>query len=258
MSSKPVIGVTTAYRRGGLFDSAPHSTVAESDWHLLQGDYIRAIERSGGVPLLIPMLEDEESLRPLLQGLSGIVFTGGPDIAPHYYGQQAEPGLGRLDPVRDRLEIALARAVLKESDVPVLGNCRGAQLINVVLGGTLHQDVRRHADSFFIAHALPGQSDRTALVHSVDVQAGSLLHSLVGEKTFTVNSFHHQAIDVTGDGITVCAHAPDGCIEAIELPGERFVLAVQWHLEGLWEVEPGSASILRGFIDACRAYAGRR
>ena len=253
MNTKPVIGVTTGYRRGGLFDSAPHSTVAEKDWHLLQGDYIRLIERLGGVPLLIPMLENEDSLRPLLAGLSGILFTGGPDIAPHYYGKQSEPGMGRIDPPRDFLEVTLARIALAETNLPLLGICRGAQLFNIVLGGTLYQDIPRWPEKFTVAHSIPGLSDPHAIAHSVTVREGSRLHTLVGETDIRVNSFHHQAVDVPGTGLAISALAPDGCVEAIELPGERFVLAVQWHLEGLWETEPSSARIARGFIDACRA-----
>jgi putative glutamine amidotransferase len=182
--------------------------------------YLRAIEAAGGMPVVLPPLGDAEEL---LDRLDGVCLSGGPDLDPDAYGAvERHVELGPTEPSLDAFELALARAA-DARGIPVLGICRGAQALNVARGGTLHQHVPAHRQT----------EPATATTHSVVVEAGSRLAQLLGTRPLRVNSFHHQAVDALGHGLRAVAHAADGTIEAIEAPGARFLLGVQWHAEGL-------------------------
>jgi putative glutamine amidotransferase len=217
---KPLIGVTTSELRpssaGTLrrHGEPPHAEMA------LGMTYLRAIEAAGGMPVVLPPLGDAAAY---LDRLDGICLSGGPDLDPDAYGAtERHAELGPTEPGLDAFELELAR----EADtrgLPILGICRGAQALNVARGGTLHQHLPGHRQT----------EPATATTHTVHVEPGSRLAAIAGTRVLRVNSFHHQAVDVLGRGLLPVAHAADGIVEAIEAPGPRLVLGVQWHAEGL-------------------------
>ena len=217
---RPLIGVTTSELRpssaGTLrrHGEPPHPEMA------LGMTYLRAIEAAGGMPVVLPPLGDAAAL---IDRLDGVCLSGGPDLDPGTYGAtERHPELGPTEPGLDTFELELAEAS-DARGLPLLGICRGAQALNVARGGTLHQHLAGHRQA----------EPATAATHSVHVEPGSRLAGLVGTDVLRVNSFHHQAVDALGRGLRAVAHAADGTIEAVEAPGQRFVVAVQWHAEGL-------------------------
>jgi putative glutamine amidotransferase len=217
---RPLIGVTTSELRpssaGTLrrHGEPPHAEMA------LGMTYLRAVEAAGGIPVVLPPLGDAVAY---LDRLDGICLSGGPDLDPIAYGapdRHAE--LGPTEPGLDVFELQLARAA-DERGLPILGICRGAQALNVARGGTLHQHLPGHRQT----------EPATATTHTVQIEPGSRLADVAGAGRLRVNSFHHQAVDVLGRGLRAVAFAADGIVEAIEVPGPRLVLGVQWHAEGL-------------------------
>ena len=217
---RPLIGVTTSELRSSSAGTLrrhgepPHAEMA------LGMTYLRAIEAAGGMPVVLPPLGDVDAL---LDRLDGICLSGGPDLDPDAYGApERHAELGPTEPSLDAFELALARAA-DARGLPILGICRGAQTLNVARGGTLHQHLPGHRQT----------EPATATTHSVHVEEGTRLASLVGTRPLRVNSFHHQAVDVLGRGLRAVAHSADGIVEGIEAPGAGLVLGVQWHAEGL-------------------------
>ncbi len=202
--------------------------------------YTRSVEAAGGLPLLISPL-GATARRFLWPGLQGLIFPGGDDISPLYFGQEPLPGLGEVDPGRDDLEIYLAREALRR-DLPVLGICRGIQILNVAAGGTVIQDL----GPGIIQH--DQKSPRCYPSHLVAIEAGSCLSSIIGEEVLPVNSFHHQAVGKIAPGFIEVARATDGVVEAMESCGHRFALGLQWHPESLFH--PSSAAIFRALVKA--------
>jgi putative glutamine amidotransferase len=236
---RPLIGVTTSELRpssaGTLrrHGEPPHAEMA------LGMTYLKAIEAAGGMPVVLPPLGDAAAL---LERLDAICLSGGPDLDPEAYGapdRHAE--LGPTEPDLDAFELALARAA-DERDIPVLGVCRGAQALNVARGGTLHQHVPAHRQT----------GPATAPTHTVRVERGTRLAQVVGSRPLPVNSFHHQAVDALGRGLRAVAWAADGTIEAIEGPGPRFLLGVQWHAEGL-VARPRHRALFEALVAAAAA-----
>jgi putative glutamine amidotransferase len=239
----PVIGITT---RNDL-------TRAGLPAVMVQQAYINAIVRAGGAPVLIPSDLPEESWRELFNCLYGILFSGGGDIAVKYFGEQENPKVANVDEARDSIELGLARSAADEGK-PFLGICRGLQLINVALGGTLFTD---------ISDQIPGAlnhdwkdsdiyKERAHLAHSVRIEDGSRAAEILGGPILQVNSLHHQGIKDLAPSLKAAAYAPDGIVEAIELQGHPFGIAVQWHPE--WLVEQESArQLFRAFVIAAGA-----
>jgi putative glutamine amidotransferase len=209
--------------------------------------YTAAIEAGDGVPVVIPPMASR-SIGPLLDGLDGVCLSGGPDLHPIGYGERPHPRLGPTEVDLDRFELAVARAALQRG-LPVLGICRGAQALNVAYGGTLHQHLPDVAGAA-IEHRQTLAGDR--LVHTVEIEPGSLLARTLGRRRARVNSFHHQAVKRIGRGLRPVAWAADGVVEAVESMDEPFVLGVQWHAECLVE-RPTQARLFRAFVDAARS-----
>jgi putative glutamine amidotransferase len=190
--------------------------------------YVRALARAGAVPIVLPPLPIE-AVPTLLAPLDGICLSGGPDLDPSAYGASPSPDLGPTEPTLDVFELEVAK-VADAMGLPIFGICRGAQALNVARGGTLHQHLPAITDhSVDHRQTAPGWQ----VTHDVRVDDDSRLSTILGADAMWVNSFHHQAVDVLGDGLRAVAWAPDGTVEGIEEPGERFVVGVQWHAETL-------------------------
>jgi len=214
--------------------------------HILLNAYIDAIVQAGGIPVLIPSQLAERGWNVLYQRLDGIVFSGGGDIAPEYYHGEKHHRVAGIEPLRDTIELNLLRAVVEDGK-PFLGICRGIQTVNVGLGGTLYE----HLGEQFrgeIDHAYPSTM-RTALVHDVKIEEGTRIAEVVGEPILKVNSLHHQGLRDVAPGLRVTAYAPDGLVEAVELPDHPFGLAVQWHPEWLTDQQP-TRNLFRAFVGA--------
>ena len=205
----------------------------------LNVSYVHAVARAGLVPLLVPSVLEPARAVEALDAVKGLVLTGGEDVDPARYGAVPHPRLEKTDPARDAVEMALLEAA-RAQRLPVLAICRGIQLLNVALGGTLYQDLPSERPG-----PIPHQ-DKTAR-HGVRIAPGSLLHRTLGVTSHTVNSRHHQAIWTLAPGLTATAWAEDGIIEAVELtdPAAPWLLAVQWHPEDIDE-----AALFRGFAGA--------
>lgn len=191
-------------------------------------DYVTAVARAGGAPVLLPCTVDEVAVAAALDVADGLLLTGGGDVLALHYGEEPHPASKYQDPTRDAQEIALAREALRRG-LPILGICRGLQVLNVALGGTLVQDVPTQVPGAVqhYAHGL-----ETVLLHHVDIEPGSRLHAIMdGEARVAVNSWHHQAARDVAPGLRVSARAKDGVIEALEAADGSPVLAVQWHPE---------------------------
>lgn len=204
--------------------------------------YFSAIVAAGGQPEWIGQGPTAEALRAWFERLDGLVLTGGGDIAPGRYGASPGPHLAGLDPERDSLEITLAQWAI-EARMPLLGICRGQQVVNVALGGSLFQDISSELPQA-LRHDAHGDGDPPRW-HEVHLQPGTRLHRLIGRASVTVNSFHHQAVSALGRGLIASAAAVDGIIEGIELPDPPFALAVQWHPERMAR-HPSSLALFRG------------
>ena len=210
--------------------------------------YSHAIEHVGGIPILIPMLHDMNALETLLARLDGILFSGGVDIAPARYHEEPHTKLGRTSEELDEFELMLAQRALQE-DMPLLGVCRGMQLLNVALGGTLYQDlVTEYAGSFDHCHQ---DKPRNTIIHDVFVEAGSRMETALGTRRVNVNSLHHQAVKQPGKGVLITGRAEDGVAELMEVPSHRFVLAAQCHPEEIYMKESAFANLFSAFVAAC-------
>jgi putative glutamine amidotransferase len=227
MAQRPVIGICTAQERAKW-------SVWDQEAVLLPRHYVRAVQRAGGFAVLLsPDPELAEDPAQALGLLDGLLLAGGADINPGTYGAESHPETEAAPPGRDEFEVAMARGAI-DLDLPLLGICRGMQLINVACGGTLLQHVPElngHSEH----RRVPGTFDGAE--HDVDVVPGSLMANVVGEECHVAKSHHHQGVDRVGEGLVVSATATiDGLPEAIEMPERSFVLGVQWHPE----VDPDS------------------
>jgi putative glutamine amidotransferase len=231
----PLIGLTGSHNQ-------TDSTITISEV------YIQAVSQAGGAPVLIPLGVPEQTLLDILSRLDGIIFTGGGDVEPARYGADNQhPKLGEVDLDRDRVELFLYPEVIHQ-DLPFLGICRGIQLVNVAAGGTLYVDIADQR-SGSIKHDYHGYP-RKHLAHSITVK-DDRLRSILGSTQLEVNSFHHQAVEKLAACFRATAFSPDGLIEALELPGYPFGLAVQWHPECMLD-DPAMQSLFRAFIEAAR------
>lgn len=238
---KPLIGLT------------PSHNIENDSIHL--GPFcLRAIEMAGGIPVVLPLETEKSDMEQLTEHLDGILFTGGPDPHPFLFGEETLMGCGEISVKRDAMEMALLSLAV-ERRLPILGICRGIQMINIGLGGDIYQDIPSQAvRKLPIAHRQPPIGYKPT--HTVIVKPQTMLASIcedacVPSLKLQVNSTHHQAVRRPAPGLTVCATAPDGIIEGIEKKDYPFLLGVQWHPEYLWETDPAAAGLFRAFIAAC-------
>jgi putative glutamine amidotransferase len=233
---QPIIGITTSHSSNAF----NQTTV------LLNQAYIKAILQAGGVPVLIPSSVAESGWDALYARLDGILFSGGGDISLDYFKGDPHPRIDDVDPERDTVELNLLHAAVSDGK-PFLGICRGCQVVNVGLGGTLYTHL---PDQFpnALDHAYPGNM-RTVLVHEVRIEEGTHIADVLGEPIVRVNSHHHQGLKDIAASLRIAGHAPDGLVEAIELPDHPFGLAVQWHPEWLTD-QQSTRNLFRRFIEA--------
>ncbi|MEW6286423.1 MAG: gamma-glutamyl-gamma-aminobutyrate hydrolase family protein [Chloroflexota bacterium] len=233
---KPLIGITT----NQSVNANGHPTV------MLMQSYINAVMQAGGVPVLIPSMLHADGWDALYARLDGILFSGGGDIAIEHFGGMPHPRVYDVEPERDALELKLLQASTADGK-PFLGICRGCQLVNVGLGGTLYTHLPDQLPGA-LDHAYPGHL-RTTLVHQVKIEEGTQVADILGEPIVRVNSLHHQGIKDVAPSLRVAGYAPDGLVEAVELPGHPFGIAVQWHPEWLTDQQPTRNLFLK-FVEA--------
>lgn len=246
-TKRPLIGVTMQSLQAveGIPAAMPPSWV-------MNRMYLDALVRAGGAPVMLPLLTGgTDALRDMYDRLDGLLLPGGVDLHPSSYGQAVRPGLRRTDPERDAVELTLARWAMADGK-PVLGLCRGLQIINVARGGTLFQDLATERLGTGRHDFEPPEFERSFLAHHVDVASSSRLRDLAGAPAVLVNSMHHQGVDRLGEGLTVTALAPDGVAEAIE-GSDHFVLGVQWHPESLVPGDKVACALFDDFVVASRA-----
>jgi putative glutamine amidotransferase len=215
----------------------------------LNQSYVKAVEAAGGIPVLIPQLEDAGALRRIYDMLDGIMLPGGLDIHPRFYGQEPHPALDPTDLGLDFVETTILPWALEE-DLPVLGICRGEQVLNVVMGGTLIQDIYTQYPTTIDHRESFKRRIRDFLAHDIAIDPDSRLRGLAGEDRIWVNTSHHQAIDRVAPGLVATAWSPDGIIEAVEAPDHRFLMAVQCHPEEMWRKHTWARRLFRTFVEA--------
>ena len=225
-SKKPKIGITLAEAEG----------ISKYRWPMSRGfdyikrDYYESVIKSGGIPVLLPNAKEKSDIKTLFESIDGLLITGGVDMHPRYFGQKPHKKLSRTTKARDKFEIEIIKMALR-SDMPILGICRGHQVLNIALGGDLHQDLSC-MKSKTLKHADPQQSGR--VFHKVRINKDSTLYKIVKKEVIEVNSSHHQVVNRPGRYLKKVAFAPDGVVEGLEHPGKDFVLSVQWHPEGIY------------------------
>lgn len=218
--------------------------------------YVQAVEAAGGIPLIIALSEDDAVLDRLYGLCAGLLFAGGGDVDPRHFGEVPHPNLGVIEPLRDVVELKLLRRALAEQK-PVLGICRGVQMLNVAMGGTLYQDIPAELPAAADHYASRNLPDRAHTAHAIALEPGSWLAERLGAEAIEVNTFHHQALKDIAPGLRVIARAPDGVVEAVEGTGAGFALGVQCHPEELWDAgEPRWARMFQGFVAEARRAAG--
>ena len=232
---KPIIGLIPLY-----------DDDKESLW-MLPG-YMKVVETCGGVPIMLPLTTDEEELETAFNICQGILFTGGHDVSPSEYGAIKSDKCGQLCEVRDFMEGYLLDRCIEENK-PLLGVCRGIQFVNAHLGGSLYQDLPSEYGEK-IEHHMKPPYDR--IIHMVDVLEGTRLADIIGPGEHGVNSYHHQAIKRLAPMLTQSAVSEDGLTEAVEIIGQDFGLAVQWHPEFSYHNNEDSRKVVQAFIDACK------
>jgi putative glutamine amidotransferase len=214
--------------------------------------YTDAVVHAGGVPIIVPLIDDRPVLRRLYEQCDGLLLTGGNDLDPHSYKSALSSRARNVSPRRDKQELQLLEWAL-EDDKPVFGICRGMQLINVALGGSLHQDISIDLPSAHNHEVSVDRKNFHYLAHRLKISPGSQLAEILGTDMVATNALHHQAISQLGDGLVATAHAEDGVIEAIELPGKHFVIGVQSHPEALEaETEPLWHKLFMAFIGSAK------
>lgn len=213
----------------------------------VRANYFPAVEIGGGLPVMLPITQDEQEIRQLVGAMDGIMLTGGADLDPKFYGEDRIPTVAVTFDDMDLFELELVKLCI-QMDKPLFGICRGVQIINVALGGTLYQDLPtqypKGHQHFVDTHAQP--------THTVSLREGTHLKQLMGADVINVNSRHHQAIKALAASLTVSAVSDDGLIEGVELPDARFIRGVQWHPELMVRTDGNQQALMRSFVDACR------
>ena len=238
----PIIGISGRFENTQDLQSVPMFSLART--------YVRAVAQSGGAPLIIPPHIPQDQVRVIFERIDGLLISGGGDIAPKFYREIDSGLLWRIDEQRDETELSLARWAMSER-LPVLGICRGIQVLNVAAGGTLVQDITTTVGTD-ITHSHVDGNSMSRISHTVEIEADNRLAGIIGAGELAVNSAHHQAVKGLGEDLIITARAPDGVIEGIESPEHPFYLGVQWHPETLVEGHPEMRELFAALVKASR------
>jgi len=244
MGKRPVIGIMPGYDKDKRRLYTPE-------------DYADGITYAGGLPFILSLELEPGMAEQIIDTCDGFLFTGGPDIDARAYGEENLKCQGGISPQRDKLELMLARMAINGKK-PVLGICRGIQLLNTVMGGTLYQDIYSGHEG--TAPMLKHWQDAPGwyAVHDVTISPGSLLHKIYGTDRLPVNSYHHQAIKEPAAGLAVTASSSDGVAEAVECVKGQYIIGVQWHPEAMWRNCPIHLRLFESLVKAAEEYSGRR
>ena len=243
---KPLIGITVNYDPLDIVGMSSCMGISGQDWSFVAGDYVYGIEKAGGIPVLLPRTKSVETLKPLIDAMDGILVTGGHDVDPHSYNERTKGYCGRVVPQRDEMDLFVTRYAYEQKK-PLLGICRGIQIMNAAFGGKLYQDLEKEGG---FEHHFMDNTPREYPVHTVTIEKDSILGRILGE-TAEVNSFHHQAVKDPGENVRIIAHSADGVPESIEVSGgNAFTLGVQWHPEMMFTSDV-QLKIFRALVDAC-------
>ena len=248
MSERPLVGIATQ-----SLEAIPGKL--PPCW-VMGRRYVNVLADAGAVPWLVPLFPDDEpTLRAIYERLDGVFLTGGVDVDPATYGAERHAMCDRADAARDSTEIALIRWALADRK-PILGVCRGIQIINVACGGSLHQHLADDRPQGIKHDYFPTATHYTRdyLSHAVRVEVGSHLHGILGVDELEVNSMHHQGIDRLASGLRPSALAPDGLVEGVEMDDGQYLVAVQWHPEELAEAHPNMRRLFTDFVGAAREF----
>lgn len=238
LNKKAIIGISTNY----LIETVGAELGQERAY--VNCAYFDAVIKAGGIPLLLPFVEEQAIARAQMEQIDGLLLSGGIDVNPHIYGEEPHPMLGPIYPKRDAHELHLIQ-IAKEANKPILGICRGLQIINAAFGGSLYQDIP-YMTNTEIQHSQKVQ--KHIATHTVELKRRSILREIFGNETLMTNSLHHQAIKQLADSFTVSACTKDGIIEGIEKPNDPFILGVQWHPEMMIPYDPKMQKLFDFFI----------
>lgn len=250
----PLIGVTATLKQDvdGVADR-PLGRFVRADL-----DYVEAVAEAGGVPVVLPPVVEPGATEDLLDGMDGLLLSGGSDLDPGYYGEVPVPELGVTIPERDAFEIALLEHALRRK-IPIFGICRGMQILNVALGGTLYQDLPSQMDHMvLLGHRQ--ETPKWQPTHEVHVDGSSKVAGILGTAELKVNSYHHQAVKGLASGLVAVASSPDGVIEAVESTelSTRWMVGVQWHAEAMRDAGPEHRNLFEAHVLAAERYSLRR
>ncbi len=234
--SKAIVGITTFAKKA----------VNQKNYNKVSFSYMKVIAEAGGTPVLIPLMTDLEKAKDYIELIDALILSGGQDISPQFYDDNITDKVKDIDPQRDSWELKLFKLAY-ESNLPILGVCRGMQLMNVAQGGTLYQDLIDHYDKS-LAH-LPDETDKCYVHHTVNIAPECKLCSFSNSQKINVNSHHHQAIKDLATDFKAIAKTERGIIEAIEATDKKFVIGVQWHPEDLTEIHPCFKELFTTLID---------
>ena len=242
-SKKPLIGITLSQAREVKNRRFP----MRKGFDYLKRDYHYAITKSGGIPVLFPVTQDKKLIQHYIDSVDGLLITGGNDMDPKFFGQKPHYK-SRIDPIeRDTFDLTSCEYAL-DASIPILGICRGHQVLNVTCGGSIYQDIcqiRRKT----LKHNDPGETGRS--FHNIKIDKSSLLYKIMKKETIEVNSNHHQVVDKIGTGLKPTAFASDGIIECLEIPDSKFVISVQWHPESIFGSEH-SRKLFKAFVKSAK------
>ncbi len=249
----PVIGITATLREDvDCVAERPLGMFVQADF-----DYVEGVAEAGGVPVVLPPVAGARAAEDLLDGMDGLLLSGGSDLDPGYYGEGPVPELGGTMPERDAFEMALLEHALRRK-IPILGICRGMQVLNVALGGTLYQDLPSQMDHMvLLGHRQ--ETPKWQPTHEVEVDGGSKVAKILGTDELKVNSYHHQAIKELASGLVTVAYASDGVIEAVESSDQskRWLIGVQWHAEAMRDAGPEHRNLFEAHVSAAKRHALR-
>jgi putative glutamine amidotransferase len=241
---KPIIGITTNVI------SVTEGPFLGTERVYVNRDYIQAVVRAGAVPLMLPIIDYKELLMEQLDVVDALILTGGQDVSPHHYNEAPAPFLEATLPERDLYEMALAERALTQQK-PIFAICRGMQLINVIFGGTLYQDIQQQHPQNSVSHRQKAAKEISS--HTITLQQDSWLHSVYNQPTVETNSFHHQAVKELAKEFVATAFTADGIIEAIERKSGSFIAGVQWHPEMMIDKHPNMQQLFNAFIEEVKS-----